>query len=262
MSAIVVDVGDVPVLLRTSDRPLAAMIERRFHRFVQPAAHPQFEFDITVPSTDAFDADADLQVRRNGDCWHLTRGDFHAEWSVEERRGRIHQAATPYAIDSVLRIVHSIVLSKEGGFLLHAASAIRGGRAFLFTGPSGAGKTTIAKLAPADAVLLSDEISYVRRDGDGYTAYGTPFAGELGESGAPAQAPVAALFALGRGAGNDHVPLAPAAAVRTLLRNILFFADEQALVDRLFATVCHFAERVPVHRLDFAPDARVWDTIQ
>ncbi len=79
----------------------------------------------------------------------------------------------------MLRIVHTLVLARQGGFLLHAASAVRNGKAFVFAGVSGAGKTTLSRLAPADADVLSDEISYVRKEAGGYYAYGTPFAGEV-----------------------------------------------------------------------------------
>ncbi len=74
----------------------------------------------------------------------------------------MRQNANPYSLDSVLRIVHSLILAERGGFLLHAASAICDGRACLFSGVSGAGKTTMTRLAPPDVTLLTDEISYVR----------------------------------------------------------------------------------------------------
>jgi hypothetical protein len=42
----------------------------------------------------------------------------------------------------------------------------------------------------------------------------------------------------------------------------LFFAEDHDLVDRLFATACDFVDTVPVRRLTFYPDARVWDEIR
>ena len=141
--------------------------------------------------------------RENG-RWRLERGDFRAEWDPAARQGRIRQSANPYSIDTVLRIVHTLVLAREGGFLLHAASAVRNGRAFVFAGASGAGKTTLARLAPADADLLSDEISYVRRETGGYYAYGTPFAGELARAGENLRAPLESVYLLAQGSGKPH----------------------------------------------------------
>ena len=147
-SSIVVDVGDVPVALTTSDAALLAMLEQRFHRFLNHPAPPVFEFDITVVPGESLDADADLEVSAEHGQWHLRRGDFQAEWNPDTRRGSIRQTLSPYAADCVLRIVHTLLLSREQGFLLHASSVVRDGRAFLFTGPSGAGKTTIVRHAP------------------------------------------------------------------------------------------------------------------
>ena len=48
---------------------------------------------------------------------------------------------------------------------------------------------------------------------------------------------------------------AAADAARRLLRNILFFADDAELVEKMFRTACEFVSRVPVYELTFRPDA-------
>ncbi|PYX45770.1 MAG: hypothetical protein DMG83_08810, partial [Acidobacteria bacterium] len=193
--------------------------------------------------------------------WHLERGDFRAEWNPREGRGQVVQLLSPYAIDSVLRIVHTLIQAPAGGFLLHGASAIRHGRAFLFSGVSGAGKTTISSLAPPDSILLTDEISYVRREGERYLACGTPFAGELARLGENAVAPIERLFFLAKGPENRIEPIETADALRMLLRNILFFADDASLIEMVFRSACDFLGRVPAFRLTFYPDERVWELI-
>jgi hypothetical protein len=238
------------------------MLESRYRGFVQPSAQPQFEFEIDLhPPSEEVTADDEVQVRLRDGRWILRRGDFRAEWDPRAGRGRIRQSPNPYAIDSVLRIVHTLILAPRGGFLVHAASAIRHDRAFLFAGISGAGKTTISRLAPPDAVLLTDEISYVRREGDSYRACGTPFAGELARVGENQAAPLAVLFLLEKGSANRIEDLDKVTATRLLLRNILFFADDPELVKLVFRSVNEFVDRVPVRRLTFVPDGRVWEMI-
>jgi hypothetical protein len=259
---VVVEIGGMPILLRTHDPFFRGMLEQRYSGFTALNSAPEFEFEIKLyESVTEVDADSDVQVRKQNGRWVLRRGDFIAEWESTGRCGIVRQSRNPYAIDSVLRIVHSLILAERGGFLVHAASAIRGGRAYLFAGISGAGKTTISRLAPHDACLLTDEISYVRPAPGGYVACGTPFAGELARIGENTSAPIAALYLLEKGPENQVQAISPAHAVRSLLRNILFFAEDQELVTRLFQSAWDFVNAVPVRRLVFAPDQRVWDLI-
>jgi hypothetical protein len=263
--AVTIEIGGVPILLHTQDTDFRALVEARYTGFVRPAADlsSQFSFDIDVVKPERYvSRTEELRVWVHDGTWHLERGDFRASWNPQSGRGHILQAVSPYAIDSVLRVVHSLIQATEGGFLLHGASAIRNGRAFLFSGVSGAGKTTISRLAPPDAVLLTDEISYVRRVGAGFRAYGTPFAGELARVGENKAAPIERLFFLAKGADNRIEPIETADALRMLLRNILFFADDSNLVKLVFRSACEFLAAVPAFRLTFYPDARVWDLIQ
>jgi hypothetical protein len=56
--------------------------------------------------------------------------------------------------------------------------------------------------------------------------------------------------------------MAKAEAIRPLMRNILFFAEDPDLVQNVFQSACEFVERVPVQELTFLPDSRVWSMIQ
>jgi hypothetical protein len=237
------------------------MLEDRYKGFLNPGATPAFEFDVKLVTPTGPAPDEDVRVTEQGGVWRIQRGDFLAEADMRTRRGWIRQSANPYSADSLLRIVHTLLLAPEGGFLLHAASAVRNGRAYLFSGVSGAGKTTLSRLAPPDVTLLTDEISYVRREPNGYRAYGTPFAGELGKPGENISAPVGALYFLEKGAENRSDPVPAAEATRTLLRNVLFFAEDLEAVHQVFQAACGFVAAVPVRRLTFAPTPAVWETI-
>jgi hypothetical protein len=260
---IAVEIGGLPILFRTRDSSFRKLLEDRYTGFMSSLPNPKFEFEVELVTPSAeMESEADAQVEMQDGLWHLQRGDFRAQWDPQAGRGHIRQSANPYSIDSVLRIVHTLILAREGGFLLHAASAIRHDRAFLFSGISGAGKTTISRLAPSDVILLTDEVSYLRRETKGYHACGTPFAGELAQVGTNCSAPVATLFLLEKGSENKIEVVSTAEAVRCLLRNILFFAEDAELVEMIFRSACDFVDRVPVRRLTFVPDARVWDIIQ
>jgi hypothetical protein len=255
-----VEIGGIPIALSTDDAGFLDLLRHRYEGFLSSSA-PEFEmtFDLT---RNGVASDDDVRVSREGEDWVLQRGDFHARWNSSTGKGKVGQNANPYSLDSVMRILHSLILARRGGFLLHAASGICDGRAYLFSGVSGAGKTTITRLAPPHVTLLTDEISYIRPSANGYAAFGTPFAGELARPGENCTASISALFFLEQGPENRIDELSTAEAVRRLMRNILFFAEDKVLIEKLLATACDFVSRVPIRRLTFYPDARVWDKIR
>jgi hypothetical protein len=263
--AVNIAIGGTPVRVVSGDAEFAGMIAEQYAGFIATEVPGAIELDVTLtdPSFPPVrEEDDDLVVRNESGIWIMERGDFKARYDPVRRSGTVRQSASRQSIDSVIRIIHTLALAPGHGFLLHAASAIRGDKAFLFAGPSGAGKTTIASLAPADADLLSDEVSYIRKFESGFSASGTPFTGELGRPGINVSAPVTALYFLNHAAGNNIVRLSDAEAARLLLRNILFFASDPDLVSRVFDIACEFVAAVPAYRLFFVPGSAVWEAMR
>jgi hypothetical protein len=259
--SVVIEVGKLPIRLWCDSNDFARLIEERYSGFLSSSsdAVAEFEIKLTPPAINFEHEDA--SVTWDAGQWLIEGADLRARWNPTTAHGVIQQAASVYPLDSILRIVHTLILARIGGFLLHASSAIRNGRVFLFSGASGTGKTTIARLAPPDASLLSDDISCVIHRRDSYNAAGTPFYSSLGRSGENREAPIKTVYLLEQGSENKIEPLESAAAARGLLEKILFFASDPELVKSVFETACEFVNQVPVRRLTFVPDTSVWDLI-
>lgn len=154
------------------------------------------------------------------------------------------------------------ILAYAGGAVLHASGVVADGRAFVFTGRSGAGKTTIARLlGSAGYTVLSDERIVLRLEAGGVRAYGTPWAGQLGEARA-LSAPLAGLFLLGPHDTVSRVSgIPPSAAVRHVLpRCRLPFWDTVAM-ERLLETVVSIVSTSPCVSLRVAPDRSLVDVL-
>jgi hypothetical protein len=259
--SVVVEIGPIPIRLLTDDASFVRLVRDRYQHFLtsQRAAHIDVTCDLVSPGR--ISSEEEVRVARDGPRWRAERLDFRFDWDSETRCGKIRQSANPYSLDGALRILHTLLLARQGGFLLHAASAIRNGRAHLFFGPSGAGKTTFIGLAPPDAALLSDEISYVCPNGSQYLAYGTPFTGDLARLGENISAPIAALYHLVKAPANRLVPMQPADAVRALLGSVLFFAEDPELVKLVFRSVCDLVAQLPAYQLEFVQHESVWELI-
>jgi hypothetical protein len=259
-------IGGTGIEVISGDAGFLEMLHRQYADFVARDACPSIRLEIDVTAgpeaADAVDDDAELRVRREGNCWNLSRGDFEARYDPGIRRGVVRQSANRHSIDSVIRIIHTLTLANDCGFLLHSASAIRNGRAFLFAGRSGAGKTTLSRHVPPDACLLSDEVSYVRKSGAEFQAWGTPFTGELGTPGANRAAPIEALCFLRQAAENRLVAIGEPEALQLLLTNVLFFAHDAELVARVFDSAGEFVARTKAFRLEFTPGDRAWELVR
>jgi hypothetical protein len=264
--SLAIEIGGIPILLDSLPPAFQEMVERCYPGFTRRFDAPEFRtpslhFSVEPLARPPLITDADVRVWKQGDQCCISRGDFQVELNLDLRRGCIRLDLNPYGLNTILRIVHTLCLARARGFLLHAASAVRSNRAFIFSGVSGAGKTTISRCAAEDAVLLTDEISYIRRTGNQYLAWGTPFAGEMGTPGANISAPIAKLFFLEKGPANRIDDIDRSEALRLLLRNILFFNNDEEAVSAVFDSACDFLERVPAQRLTFVPDASVWELI-
>jgi hypothetical protein len=67
---------------------------------------------------------------------------------------------------------------------------------------------------------------------------------------------------LKQGRENRLRPVKRADAIRALMRHVLFFAQDNELVDRVLDAVVHFASSVEVMEMEFTPDCRAWEMVR
>jgi hypothetical protein len=169
-------------------------------------------------------------------------------------------ARTEYDVDSLLRVLLSMLLVDHVGLLLHAATVLHQSRAYVFMGRSGAGKSTVAALSPKGSVL-TDEISLIRFAEGVWRAYGTPFWGEFRAAGRNISAPLAGIFSLVQARENRRTLLPGKAALSALLANTLFFSNARKDRDKLLAIQSELLSTVPVYRLEFRKEESLWEVV-
>lgn len=192
---------------------------------------------------------AGYQTTENGSADILISAEYY-RWDKYPR-------ATPEEIaywESGLQFSHHL-LSFEG-LVLHASAVELGGRAYLFSGPSGVGKSTHTRLwrevFPAARLLNDDKPALRLRDGR-FTVYGTPWSGK-GEN-RNASALLAGICFLSRGERNEIRRLNHKEATVALLSQTMRVFGTAVRLDKMLSLVAHLVEGTPVFELSCTPTA-------
>ena len=160
-----------------------------------------------------------------------------------------------YPVDEVLMCR---LLMAEGVLIVHGATVEYEGMALLFTGHSGAGKSTIAAIAEsAGARVLSDDRSIVTMRDSTPTVWGTPWHGTH-RRGVPEAVPLTAMFLLVQDLEDRVERISPARATGELLVRLIHPGSRPGDMERLLDGVAEVAEGVPMAELRFRPTVKAF----
>lgn len=187
----------------------------------------------------------------------LTRG----EVSIQRSAWKEYPISMPqYPLDELL-IINA--LWRKRGVVLHAALVDDGGCGWLFTGQSGAGKSTISALWERSGVdgIYSDDRVIVREHDGQFWAYGTPWHG-TGRYAAPFAVRLGGIFVLSQTPENSLQGLPTVRAVsRLLARAFPPFWDAQGM-EFTVAFLEDLCRAVPCYDLGFQPTEAVVDFVR
>ena len=165
-------------------------------------------------------------------------------------------------LENFLRLLTASYILQEGGLLLHAATVVRAGRAYVFFGPSGAGKTTVTRLSPDDTVL-SDDMTLVLPTGGRFEAAGIPFGMAHHHVPDTREAfPIAGLHRLVQSPAVERSPLKGAPALAELATCLPYVCEDRDEAAESLAIAGRLLESVPAWRLYFRKDDSFWNVIQ
>ena len=147
-------------------------------------------------------------------------------------------------------------LLRFGGMMLHASAVELDGRAYLFSGPSGMGKSTHTRLWQrefSEARIFNDDKPALRRIDGRWFAYGTPWSGK-NHVNINMKASLAGICFLKRGGENSIRRLSAGAAVSRLIHQTMRVFNEEADLDLMLACVEQLATEIPIYELHALPN--------
>lgn len=165
----------------------------------------------------------------------------------------------PYAgeiLSSMLRIVFSQAVVYHRGISVHAATVVLDGKAYLFMGKSGTGKSTHATLwreCFPGCMLLNDDNPVIRIVNGRAMVYGSPWSGKT-----PCYKnlcfPIGGIVRLGQAKENRFIRQEDVDAFIAVLPGCSVIHQNPDQYGRLCDTLVHLAEQVAVGRLECLPD--------
>lgn len=141
-------------------------------------------------------------------------------------------------------------LIQFGGMMLHSSCVVYENKAYLFTAPSGTGKSTHTELwlkRFPGAYILNDDKPAIRITPNGVYAYGTPFSGK-NDISVNTGVPIGGICILNRGEKNSIVKLSAVEALPTILHQTVRPHEEDAM-DKLLQIIDKVLTYVPVYKL-------------
>jgi len=147
-------------------------------------------------------------------------------------------------------------LLRYNGMMLHASAVALGGRAYLFSGPCGMGKSTHTRLWQQifgeNAVVFNDDKPALRRMDDRWYAYGTPWCGKDGIN-VNMKVPLAGICFLKRGKENRIRRITGMEALSGVLAQTLRrFKDEENL-NLMLSHTDKLIREIPIFELENLP---------
>jgi hypothetical protein len=211
------------------------------------------------PVTAGADANRTAELIPDGDCIRVRHRCFSALLENSRGRGYLYRSIDrEYALEITLRIAMCCRLPAIGGIALHAAGIIVNGCSVVFFGPSGAGKTTIAGIAPYP--VISDELVAVTPDS--WSAQTTGFwSVQQPPPGTRYSTPLVALVELAKAPELELRRLEPMDAFRRLL-GVTVLPPAAQLWQLATDALARLVAEVPVWRMHWSPSQPPWGRIE
>jgi hypothetical protein len=162
---------------------------------------------------------------------------------------------------ALLNWLSTILAERRWGLIVHSSCVVNEAEAYLFTGYSGAGKSTVASLSRPRS-LLADESSLLQIPEVGrIMVHDSPFRNDFLEPAEVSPVPLRAVYLLEQSAQVGKKRLRGSEALLALFDKIVHWKYDNHESTRLIHQCKMLVERVPVYVLEFQKNDRFWEVI-
>lgn len=163
-------------------------------------------------------------------------------------------------IELFFRVVTAIRIFYIGGFMLHAAGVVRDQLGYIFTGYSGAGKTTVCRLSEGCTVLNDDMVILSPAD-SGWQISATPFTNPTQVRPGSGSAPLHQILFLKQDKDHHLEDILNSKAIAELLTHVPVISISSQHTSSLVNRCEDIILKTPVNELHFLPDKGFWELL-
>lgn len=177
-------------------------------------------------------------------------------WDLRLEDTGVARDPMEYPLDALVLYYLTVI---SGDIMIHASGVYSRGKGRIFTGVSGSGKSTMARLWEEEgAFVINDDRIIIRRTNEGYLMHNTP----LYVSDPSVAAPLHAIYLIEHGNENRSTVVAGAGAAGLLMANCVQHNWGPEIISGLLLAVTTLVSAVPVIKLSFRPDRSITEHIQ
>lgn len=259
------------VIALTADDDYISMLNN-CQPFITEASEPLLTIEIegSKPLPDGWEEDCRQEEESNEIvCGHIGERPMFIFQSVGRITGWLScspdyrnatlavASKTKYVIDNAMMICFALATASLDTLLFHSSVVCRNGKAYMFLGPSGTGKSTHTQLwlrHIEGSHLLNDDNPVVRIMHDGtIMVYGSPWSGKT-PCYRNEQYPLGAIVRLYQAPHNAITRLAPINAYVALSSSISGKRWDRSIADGLHNTLNRITANTGIWRMDCLPD--------
>jgi hypothetical protein len=160
-----------------------------------------------------------------------------------------------YPLDGLILYYLTVI---NGDIMIHASGVNYKGHGYIFSGVSGKGKSTMAKIWDnSDARVIHDDRLILRNTNGIYRMYNTP----VYKNDEPRESIINRIYIIEHGLENMLVPLKGANAVTQVMANCIQHNWGADIIARLLGSISIMCGSIPTSKLFFKPDKSVIDLI-
>ncbi len=167
------------------------------------------------------------------------------------------EALTHELIIAFLGTCYQFFLCGANGFLIHSSGVIKNGKAHIFAGPPGSGKSTMARLSEGLPVISDDFVCVKKVDGS-YRAYATPWYGRDKNISAE----IGRVFFIRHGRATSFEKLDPAESVMEILSNAYCTVLHGSLMRNVLELAAGLSGAAPSYRMSYFLQDPLWESLE